>query len=136
MTHPRIYPHMGDDGCPPAESFQPVEHPSIWYVLAIDGGQLLGLFVLSPQTSVCWEIHTCLLPIAWGKRAQEAFRGVVQWTMRQTGCRRIVTVVPGCNRLAMKFAAAVGLQQYGLNPDSFQKHGRLWDQFLFGISGI
>src|SRR5581483_3651266 len=99
ITHPKIYPWLGDDGMPPAAQFQPVDHPEIHYMLVWDGSELLGLFEFRPKNSVTWEAHTCLLPNAWGARAVTAAREMARWTFDNTSCERIVTAVPEYNRL-------------------------------------
>ena len=134
MTHPEIYPWISDDGCPPAEEFQPQEHSAIWYVQAMDASETLGIFVLSPQGVACWEFHTVLLPSAWGKCAVAAMKAMFEWVWTNTPCRRLITNVPVNNRRARWIARAVGLTQFGLNPGSFLKDNVLYDQMLFGLS--
>ncbi len=134
LTHPRIYRAMTDDSCPPREQYEPLEHPAVWYVRVREADELLGLFVFVPQTGICFEVHTCLLPEAWGEKAREACRGVREWMWRNSPCRRIVTSVPAYNRLALKLSLDAGLEQYGVNPRAFQKGGKLWDVHLLGIS--
>ncbi len=74
-----------------------------------DGDELLGIFILAPQSAVCWEIHTRLLPTAWGAKARAAAQGVTRWAWANVpGCRRIVTSVPAQNRLAIRFAERAG----------------------------
>jgi RimJ/RimL family protein N-acetyltransferase len=138
LTHPRIYPWISDDGAPAAADFQPVDHPAIWYVLVKEqlcgGDRVLGLFLFTPQGAACWEVHTCLLPIAWGRRAAAAAAGAAEWLFEQTSCSRIVTTVPAYNRLALRFARAAGMTEYGRNPASYLKNGKLHDQVLLGLS--
>lgn len=134
MAHPRIYPHIADDGCPPATEFEPLEHPGVWYVLVRDEGRPLGLFVFVPQNSVCWEVHTCLLPWAWGRPAAIAAAEMARWIWEHTPCRRIVTSVAAYNRLALRFAERAGMTEYGRNPASWLKDGKLHDQVLLGMS--
>ena len=134
ITHPKVYPNVSDDFSPKREDFVPIEHPGIWYVLVSDGEELLGVFTFIPQNAVCWEVHTCLLPNAWGERAKDAGRGVIQWIWDNTPCLRIVTNVPRYNRLALGFALQSGLKQFGNNSRSYMKKGKLHDQILLGIS--
>ncbi len=134
MRQPSVYRGLTDDFCPPAEQFEPLEHPMFWYVLAWEGDELLGLWLFVPQNGVCWEVHTCLLPLAWGDRGRQAAREMAAWIWAHTVCRRIVTAVPEYNRLALQFARAAGMSEYGSNPASFQKHGKLHDQILLGLS--
>jgi len=134
ITHPKIYPWLGDDGMPPAAQFQPVDHPEIHYMLVWDGSELLGLFEFRPKNSVTWEAHTCLLPNAWGARAVTAAREMARWTFDNTSCERIVTAVPEYNRLARKLAIAAGFSQWGRDPDSWRKKQKLHAVLYFGLS--
>lgn len=134
MTHPKLYPWCTDDASPAAGEYVPPEHAGVWYVLVKDAGELLGLFAFVPQNGICWELHTRLLPCAWGPRALEALQGVIAWLWANTSCRRLVTNVPTFNRLALRFGRAAGLIEFGLNEKSFLKHGVEYDQVLLGAT--
>jgi RimJ/RimL family protein N-acetyltransferase len=134
MAHPGVYSHLTDDFSPAIADFVPLQSDGLWYLVVWDGNELLGLWMLVPQNAVCWEIHTVLLPNAWGDRAHRAAQAVLEWIWTHTPCRRIVTNVPAENRLAYHFALSAGLEQYGVNDRSFLKHGRLQNQICLGIS--
>jgi RimJ/RimL family protein N-acetyltransferase len=138
LTHPKIYDHISDDGSPAREEYQPIEHEAIWYVIVRDvreeGEDLLGLWMFTPQNAVCWEVHTALLPCAWGPAGQRAARLLPEWIWANTPCRRIVTNVPETNRLALHFAAKAGMKVYGVNRQSWMKDGVLCDQICLGLS--
>lgn len=134
MTHPRVYPHITDDGCPPVEEFHPAEDRGLWYILVRNAGEPVGLWLFVPQNAVCWEVHTCLLPVAWGETGKEAAKRMAEWIWQYTTCRRIVTNVPECNRLALRFAKAAGMVEYGRNEKSFLKDGKLWGQIMLGLT--
>lgn len=134
ITHHRIWPHVSDDGAGAPENYRPVDHPAIWYVTVLNHGELMGAWIFTPENSICWGVHTCLLPKAWGSFAHRAAREMCVWIWENTPCRRIVTTVPTYNRLALAFAKGAGMEQYGLNPQSYQKDGKMYDQILLGIS--
>jgi RimJ/RimL family protein N-acetyltransferase len=134
LTHPKIWPHISDDGSPAAAEFQPIQSEAVWYIVVRDGEEILGLWMLHPHNSICWEIHTCLLPIAWGERGLEAARLLGEWIQKHIPCRRVITNVPSNNRLALRFALEAGMTEFGVNPASFLKNGKLRDQVLLGIS--
>src|SRR6185369_16871555 len=98
-----------------------------WWIQAMDDHDgapgfidtTLGLFLFHPHNSICWEVHTCLLPAAWGERATRAGKGVVQWIWKNTPCLRIITNVPAYNRLAYRFALRCGMTEFGRNRGSF-----------------
>lgn len=138
LTHPKLYPHLSDDFSPPPEEYRPQEHPAIWYVIVRDeddtGENLLGLWMFVPTNGCCWEVHTALLPCAWGERGQIASLMLPGWIWEHTDCRRIITNVPATNRLALHFALKAGMKIFGTNQASFLKNGVLYNQTMLGIS--
>lgn len=138
MTDPALYKHGTDDYTPPPEEFRPRENPGIWYVLVReDSGALLGMFIFAANSAIQYEIHTRLLPRAWGPKSVEAMRGVCRWAFRHIPCcRRIVGSVPVDNRLACRFAERAGFEVWGVNRASYMKGGELVDQICFGISPV
>jgi len=133
-THPRIYPAISDDFSPSADEFQPIEDEAIYYLLAKRDRELLGMFCFLPENGICWKVHTCLLPTAYGPKARDAGKQVIQWIWANTPCVRIITDVPDYNRLALNFALDCGLKAYGINAASYMKNGKLWDQIVLGVS--
>lgn len=133
-THPKVYPHVSDDFSPKPEDYKPPESDSILYLLCKDGDEVLGMWTLIPENGICWQVHTCLLPNAYGPRAAKAVKLATEWVWRETQCLRIVTNVPEYNRLALMFALKAGMTRYGINPKSFMKDGHLHDQVLLGIT--
>jgi RimJ/RimL family protein N-acetyltransferase len=132
VTTPAIYRASSDDGCGPADQFQVPSKCA--YALARDEDEtLLGCYGIEPHNSVSIEIHTCLLPIAWG-RAEQITTAFREWLWQNTSAKRITTRVPSFNRLALRLAMACGMVEFGRDVKSFQKHGRLYDEILLGIS--
>ena len=140
MTHPKVWPKISDDSSPAPEDFYPIESDMVWYVTVRDvhpdgiPAELLGLWMFVPHNGVCWEVHTCLLPEAWGERAHRAARMLAGWVWENTPCRRVITNVPADNRVAFHFALDAGMEVYGTNEASFLKKGRLLDQICLGIT--
>jgi RimJ/RimL family protein N-acetyltransferase len=133
-THPKIYDKISDDQSPIREDYRPIESDQVFYVIVKDSQELLGMWMILPQNGVTAEIHTCLLPNAWGERAHIASILMARWIWEHTHFRRIVTNVPAYNRAALQFAEKAGMVQYGINPRSYMKRGYLFDQFLLGLS--
>ena len=133
LTDPAIYPHIGDDFAPAPEAFEPLSDSRVWWVVARDCGEILGLFLFIPQSRVCWECHVSMLPAA-GRHAIAAGRAVIPWIREQTGCRRLVASIAETNPRAIRYAQACGFRVMGRNEKSFFKNGKLQDQVLFGLS--
>ena len=133
MQQPEIFDGISDDGSVERDKFEPAIHPAVWYVLARAEDRLLGVWMFHPQTSTCWEAHTCLLPDA-GSAGVIAARSLPSWIWEKTGCTRIVTSIPRYNRPARFLAINVGMTQYGMNPGAWRKWGMDHDLLLYGIS--
>ena len=133
LTHPRIYKWLVDDGCPVREDFKLVKSKHIWYIGVYENETYLGLWMFYPHNSICWEVHTCLLPIAWGK-STEMGKEMVTWLFNNTPCQRIITNVPTFNKLALILAINVGFKEFGRNVKSFIRNGILYDQIVLGMS--
>lgn len=133
VTHARVYPHITDDFSPARDKWEPLTNGAVEYILVRDKDEVLGLWAFEVG-SVCWRVHTCLLPCAWGKRGIEAAEQMAQWIWTNTPCLRIITEVPSYNTLAFRFATSAGMERYGVNPQSYMKNGKLWDVSLLGIS--
>ena len=134
ITHARLYDAISDDFSPSREDYRPPVSPAIRYLLVRDGGEFLGLWMCVAHSEIVLEVHTCLLPRAWGRRAAIAARECAEWLWRHTKAQRIITAAPSCNPLAIAFAKRAGMEQYGRNPRAYQKRGELHDVVLLGIS--
>ncbi len=134
ITHEKLYDDVTDDFSPSRAEYEPVMHPSVLYLIVRDHGTLQGLFFFHPINAVTFEVHTCLLPHAWGHAARLIAREMLKWLWQETDCVRLVTSVPEYNRKASIFARAAGMKEYGRNPESFMKGGQLYDILLLGIS--
>lgn len=134
VTHPKVYPHVTDDSSPRPEDYSPPDPNFVWYLLVKDDRETLGIFALVPQNSVCFEVHTCLLPNAYGQRARLAAVAAIGWMAAHSPCKRVITNVPEDNRIALRFATRVGMKEFGINEKSFLKDGKLLDQHVLGIT--
>jgi RimJ/RimL family protein N-acetyltransferase len=134
MVHPKVWPHISDDGSPPVDKFWPPVGEPIVYLAAFEGTELGGVWIYHPHNLATYEVHTCCLPEWWGPRALEAARRTLIWITEHTPCRKVITHVPVTNRAAYRFACKVGMIDEGLNRASFLKNGVLIDQHLLGIT--
>lgn len=134
ITHPRVFKHISDDLAPKPEAWSPVESEAVWYVTVKDDSGLLGMFIFMPHNSICWEVHTCMLPAAYGPKAVEATHQMTSWIWANTQCRRIITEVPAYNTLAYRLAVNAGMVEFGRNPQAFLRNGVLYDIALLGLS--
>lgn len=130
LLHPSIFPHVHDDG---VKECEPQDHEGFNWMLVSDG-EPLGVFLVHALNTYCYEMHTCLLPVAWGPPAARAAQMLLEWAFEHTACEKMVTNVPAYNRAALRFAKAGGMTQEGINRASFMRKGALVDQIMLGIT--
>ncbi len=133
LTHEKVYGRASDDFAPPVAEFQP-HMDGVTYVLLKRDGLALGLWAIVPHSPVLWELHTALLPHAWGPTAREAWPGFLEWLWTNTTCKRLITSVPEFNRAALKIGREWGFAEYGVNEDGFQKGNRMHNIHMLGLS--
>lgn len=129
MGHPAIWPHIHEDGTKEAA---PVDADYFHWLLVADD-QPAGVFLAHPRGEKCWEVHTCLLPRAWGRAAARAAQLLLEHLFEEVGCDKVVTNVPAYNRAALRFAKTFG-QVEGVNRASFLRNGEMVDQIMLGIT--
>lgn len=133
VTHKAVWGFVSDDGSD-KENYKPAIHESFYWLLVRDKDEVLGLYFLHPQNYICYEIHTCLLPAAWGEKSREAAKQVLSWMFSNTICMKVITYIPDDNEKAFFYAKRAGLEQEGINKRSFMKNGKLLDQKVLGIT--
>lgn len=131
VSHPAIWPHITDDA---TAEFSPIIDSDAAHWMLVDDGEPAGLFMVHAHNSVCYEMHTCLLPRTWGAQAKVAAQLLLKWAFEDTDCQKMITAVPAYNRAALRFAKAGGMMQEGVNRASFMKNGVLIDQIMLGIT--
>lgn len=132
FTHPKLYPWLSDDFYPPPEQFWPNTSPSVIYLLAFEGDELLGLFMANPINSILWEAHHALLPSCWGARAAVAGEAFLAWLWTHTLCEKVLGFTPGDNKLAIRYAQRLGMKIEGRIKHAIKRRGELHDLVILG----
>lgn len=132
LTHPKIWRHIVDDGNGLPDEFNVPDSDSIYWLVPNDGSDL-GVFMVHPVNNFMFEVHTALLPEAYGDKAKIAAKKLIEWVFENTQCLKLITHVPEYNRLAYKFALNAGMKEEGLITKSFMRNGKLIDQYVLGI---
>ncbi len=138
ITHPRVWGAVTDDGAGRREDFAPhqgVHYAGVFEVHEDRSETYLGLWAFAPRNTAgaCWEVHTCLLPVAYGATALDAARAVERWFWEtHPEATRLVTVVSEDKPLALRFAKRCGMRQWGVNERSTRRGGQLFDEIWLG----
>lgn len=131
VTDPAIWPHVHEDGT--TDEWEPQDTEDFHWMLVADS-EPLGVFLVHGRGVACFEMHTCLLPTAWGRKAKQAAQMLLAWAFTEASCMKMITAVPEYNRAALRFAKAGGMQQEGINRASYLHAGQMINQIMLGIT--
>lgn len=134
MTNPKIYPGLADDFYPAPENFWPTESDSIYYLMAMEDGKLLGIYITHPINTLTWETHHAILPENWGAKATEIGAAFEAWLWVNTPATKAVGFTPTSNPLAIRYAKKAGMQEAGRLDKCYQKDFALYDIVIFSKS--
>lgn len=130
LSHPAIFKHVRDDGVMACE---PIDHDAFYWMM-LDDGEPAGVFLVHAHNSICYEMHTSILPRAWGDKSADGAQMLLAWAFNTTPCMKMITAVPAYNRAALRFAKAGGMVEEGNNRSSYLRNGELVDQIMLGIT--
>ena len=130
LNTPSIYTMTKDDL---TGELYDVDVNTTLFVKVEDEGRVLGMFMLSPLNSVCFEIHTCLFPHIAPSTMFKIVEEGYKWLFEATCIKKLITYVPSFNKKALRFAKFSGMKEEGIITKSFLREGVLVDQILLGI---
>lgn len=133
VTHDSIWPYVSEDGIT-KEEWEPMMHDSIYQMAIADDDGLGGVFILTPESSKCWQVHTCILPTHRGEKAIKAATECRDWMFNNTPCLTIITKVPVFNKAAKKLALNAGFKSIGMIESAWAKSGEIFDVELMGVT--
>ncbi len=133
ITHPKVWRWSSEDGMEAAEYEPAVDNPAVWYVAAVEGRTLLGIFVFEPRTSVKYAVHLAIAPSQWA-RGVESFKGVIHWAWENIGMQRITGEIPMDAKHADRLARKAGFECVGIEKGAFMRGGVLQDVRIVGLS--
>lgn len=133
LDHPAVRRSVRDDFAAD-EDWKPVVHPTVRYLIAKDGDEVIGLFVVVFVSAVLFLIHLMFLPSAWGERSRRALKEGIEWLWANSKCQRITGEILDTNKAALKAMTAVGFEIWGINHLSAMKGGKLVDVIHVGLS--
>lgn len=132
LRDPAVWAHIADDFSTDPDTFDaaPLLAVDALYILMPDEN---SVFIFNAWNTVCWEVHSNVLPASRGPKAVKLTSAVRDWMFQNTKCRKIVTHVPVFNRPALALAIRSGMVREGVNRLSFLKDGVLHDQIILGL---
>ena len=131
LTDDSIYPFITDDGSLEVNDF------NVAPFLINDKVYFLGddksCFIFIPKNSITYDLHSNVLPEA-RKDSVKLVKYAAGFMFHETPCMKIITWVPEYNRRALNFAFKSGASFEGISHAGFLKNGKLYDEYLFGMT--
>ena len=131
-----VWPFVTDDGALDIQAINftdALNNQGVYFIIVEDNNKPVGIFLFNPWNTVCYEMHSAVLPEYRGQGSMEAARLAGMWMFSNTLCQKLVTQIPVTNYAAHALAKVGGMVQEGINRKSFLKNGNLIDQYIYGI---
>jgi len=135
MLSPEIWETVAEDDQQP-ELFEPEMVSDCW-LSVLRGTSLIGLYNIHPHNKVTLEIHAQILPEYREEHAKESSRLVLQWILDCPDAddyQKVIAQIPTLYPNVKQFTLNAGFQEEGLNRLSCRRNGKLYDQWLLGIT--
>lgn len=133
MLCPEIWETVAEDDQLP-EMFEPEMEADCW-LNVLRGTSLIGLYNVHPHNSVTLEIHAQILPEYREGYAKDSSRLVLQWVLDNAPeYEKVIAQIPTLYPNVKQFTLNAGFQEEGINRLSYRKNGKIYDQWLLGIT--
>jgi RimJ/RimL family protein N-acetyltransferase len=131
-TNSRLFKYMCDDYSNNPALYTPVDSPYLYYLVPYINDKPMGVILFIPNNSITYQVHIGMLPRFWGKMTQEACELTIEWLKANTACKKIMSLTPVNNKIALALAKRCGFVQQGVLTKSILMNGQLIDQVLTG----
>ena len=108
--------------------------PHLCCIIAEDSLKIAAIWRLNMLNSTLAEFHTCIAPDYRGKVAIEIANKAKAFVFEETPIIKLITHVPVYNFPAYALAKKIGMEIIGINKQSIIKDGKIYDQYIFGLS--
>ena len=114
--------------------FDPELQTNIFFLVATEGDDVMGLVVFHAQNEGCYQGHVNYLPDHWGESLERYTKEAIAWMFENTDCRKIFAFIPSMYPEIKKHALLAGMTVEGNMIDSYFIDGMTYSQTLMGIA--
>lgn len=133
LRDPELSKRVTDKG--DVDGFDPENQESLYYLLAKDGDKTIG-FVLCHifNNPVCYQAHANYLSKYWGSSLHKYSRQAADWMFKNTNAEKLVAMCPTNYPDVKKHVEHVGFTEEGCLTKSSMFDGKLYDNYIMGLS--
>ena len=133
MKDSEIYPFISDDFSPDKEDF------SVELLIQTDGIYVFSasensVIIMVPVNGITYDVHVNFTKKDRGQKAVDACMDGFEFAFNETPAKKLICWIPETCLNVLHFAEKMGMVQEGLITKSFQKDGKLYDQYILGIT--
>lgn len=134
VTSPDIWERISEDGVR-KEEFYPVTDALTYWLLCVEGNEIVGVILVHSDNSASVKIHPYLKK-QFRKKGREMLVLFYEWFLihAKENIHKVNACVPECYKSVINFAKKVGFKDEGFNRDSYLKNGILYGQVMLGIT--
>lgn len=99
-------------------------------------GELAGAILVQMINPVLADVHISVMPQFRGQMGRRIGKEWLQYIWDHTTAQRVTGAIRSDNTLAIRYAKAMGMTQYGYNERSLFWQGILHDTVLMGVTRV
>lgn len=131
VTESEVFDEISEDNLS-REQWNP-DMNSGWFVHTEDD-EICGLWMAELRNGITIEIHPMILKKFRGKKAYKGAKEFFTWITKNTKYEKINAEIATCFPNAKMFAVQCGMKAEGTIRQSFKKNGKIYDQWILGIT--
>lgn len=130
-----IFEETAEEGLTLADAARSIRPHENVYLRVDAGDELVGLFTFQAMNAVTVQVHILILPEHRKQYSMTGSTVALEWLYLRLGeCRKLAAWIPECFPHVLKHAKKFGFRVEGTLRESYQRDGKLWDQWLLGVS--
>lgn len=131
LSHPKLLRRSGSKA---VMVFDPEQQQDLYYLLAIEGAEVLGLIVFHQQNAGCYQGHVNYLPNHWGKGLEKYTKEAISWMFENADCRKIFAFIPARYPEIKRHSILAGMEVEGILKSSYRVDDTVYSQYIMGVS--
>lgn len=133
LKNPYIWAQLTESDIDPNEFYPEMKPISFWMVAETD--EICGIMLVLAENTATTLIHPYMLEKHKGK-GYYMIKAFFEWYLRNAKeeANKINAKIPAFNKAGRKVALKVGFKDEGVDRQSYLRDGKLYDQYLLGIT--
>jgi len=133
LNTPELFATIAEDCNVTCGEFDTMESDSIYYLLAKEDDNVIGLFIVHPDSKISYEIHANILKKYRKDYSKKACDDVLVWIWDNIDTDKVNCNIPTLYQNVISRAKESGFVEEGVRTHSYLKNGEALDVMFLGV---